>query len=150
MKFRMQQQIGMVAIAIAASFLMGGCTKGKVSQCASMIEVVNRTVKDTKAITESGTKGDVSTIEKLVTIFDKATKDLDSVSVTDEKLKTYKSQFFTMYQGGAEITKQLVASIKERKSTKVHEGLRKSRNIFSPEQDLATGLTQYCKIPEKQ
>ena len=48
-----------------------------------------------------------------------------------------------------EINKQLVTNIKERKSTKVHESLRKSRNIFSPERDLATGLTQYCKEPEK-
>jgi hypothetical protein len=148
MKLRVQQ-IGIVGMTIVVSFLTVSCTSGKVSQCVNMIEVVNRTVKDTKTITESGTKGDLSTIEQLVVIFDKATKDLDSVNVSDEKLKTYKSQFFTMYQGGAEITKQLVASIKEKKSTKVHEGLRKSRNIFSPEQDLATGLTQYCKEPEK-
>jgi bifunctional DNase/RNase len=148
MKFRVHQ-IGIVSIAIAISFLTVSCTSDKVSQCASMIKVVNQTVMDTKTTTESGTKGDVPTIEKLVEIFDKATKDLNSVSISDEKLKTYKSQFLTMYQGATEINKQLVASIKEKKSTKVHEGLRKSRNIFSPERDLATGLTQYCKATEK-
>lgn len=126
-----------------------GCTSTKVSQCAAIVKVVNQTVLDTKSTTDSGTKGDVPTIEKLVSIFDKATKDLDSVNVSDEKLKTYKTQFLTMYQGATEINKQLVTSIKERKSTKVHEELRKSRNIFSPERDLATGLTQYCKEPEK-
>ncbi len=148
MKFRVQQ-VRIIGIAIATGFLTVSCTSGKVSQCANMIKVVNQTVIDTKATTESGTKGDVPTIEKLVGIFDKAAKDLDSVSLSDEKLKTYKSQFLTMYQGATEINKQLVASIKERKSTKVHEGLRKSRNIFSPERDLATGLTQYCKEPDK-
>ncbi|WP_373544220.1 hypothetical protein [Chamaesiphon sp.] len=148
MKLRVQQ-VGIVGIAIAASFLTVSCTSDKLSQCASMIEVVNQTVIDTKTTTESGTKGDVPTIEKLVGIFDKAAKDLSSVNVSDEKLKTYQSQFLTMYQGATEINKQLVASIKERKSTKVHESLRKSRNIFSPERDLATGLTQYCKAPEK-
>ncbi len=148
MKFRVQQ-VGIVGTAIAASLLMVSCTSTKVSQCASMIKVVNQTVLDTKATTEAGTNGGLPTIEKLVEIFEKATKDLNSISVSDEKLKTYKSQFLTMYQGGTEISKQLVASIKEKKSTKVHEGLRKSRNIFSPERDLATGLTQYCKAPEK-
>jgi hypothetical protein len=148
MKFGVQQ-VGMTSIAIAASFLAVSCTTGKVSQCANIIKVVNQTVIDTKTTTDSGTKGDVPTIEKLVEIFDKAAKDLDSVSLSDEKLKTYKGQFLTMYQGATEINKQLVTSIKERKSTKVHEGLRKSRNIFSPERDLATGLTQYCKEPEK-
>jgi hypothetical protein len=148
MKFGVQQ-VGMTSIAIAASFLTVSCTSGKVSQCANIIKVVNQTVIDTKTTTDSGTKGDVPTIEKLVGIFDKAAKDLDSVSLSDEKLKTYKGQFLSMYQGATEINKQLVASIKERKSTKVHEGLRKSRNIFSPERDLATGLTQYCKEPEK-
>jgi bifunctional DNase/RNase len=148
MKFRVQQ-VGIVVMAIATSFLVVSCTSDKVTQCASMIKVVNQTVIETKTTTESGTKGDVPTIEKLVGIFDKATKDLTSVNISDEKLKTYKSQFLTMYQGATEINKQLVASIKEKKSTKVHEGLRKSRNIFSPERDLATGLTQYCKEPEK-
>jgi hypothetical protein len=144
------QQLGILGMAIAVSLTTVNCASGKVSQCANMIKVVNQTVIETKATTESGTKGDVPTIEKLVGIFDKAAKDLESVSLTDEKLKTFKGQFVTMYQGATEINKQLVASIKERKSTKVHEGLRKSRNIFSPEQDLATGLTQYCKEPEKQ
>jgi hypothetical protein len=148
MKFRVQR-VRIIGIAIATGLLTVSCTSGKVSQCANMIKVVNQTVIDTKATTESGTKGDVPTIEKLVGTFDKAAKDLESVSLSDEKLKTYKSQFLSMYQGATEINKQLVASIKERKSTKVHEGLRKSRNIFSPERDLATGLTQYCKEPEK-
>ena len=148
MKIRVRQ-IGIVGLAIAISVSTVSCTSGKVSQCASMIKVVNQTVIDTKATTESGTNGGVPTIEKLVGIFDTAAKNLDSVNVSDEKLKTYKTQFLTMYQGATEISKQLVASIKEKKSTKVHEGLRKSRNIFSPERDLATGLTQYCKEPEK-
>ena len=148
MKFKLQR-IGIVGIAIAVSLLTASCTSTKVSQCADIIKVVNQTVIDTKTTTESCTKGDVPTIEKLVSIFEKASKDLSSVSVSDEKLKTYQSQFLTMYQGATEINKQLVASIKERKSTKVHEGLRKSRNIFSPERDLATGLTEYCKAPEK-
>jgi hypothetical protein len=148
MKFRVQS-MRMMLVAIAVSLMTTGCISNKVSQCAGTIEVVNRTVLDTKAATDSGTKGDVQTIEKLITIFDKATKDLESVNVSDEKLKTYKSQFVTMYQGATAINKQLVVSIKERKLTKVHEELRKSRNIFSPERDLATGLTQYCKEPEK-
>ncbi len=148
MKFKVQQ-LGILGIAIATSWMTVSCSNSKVSQCASMIKVVNQTVTDTKDITAAGTKGDVGTIEKLVGIFDKAAKDLDSVSLNDEKLKTYKGQFLTMYQGATEINKQLVASIKERKSTKVHEGLRKSRDTFSPERDLATGLTQYCKEPEK-
>ena len=148
MKFRVQQW-GIVGMAIITSFLAVSCAGGKVSQCASMIKVVNQAVTDTKDITAAGTKGDIATIEKLVGIFDKAAKDLDSVSLSDEQLKTYKGQFLMMYQSATEINKQLVASIKERKATKVMEGLRKSRDTFSPESNLATGLTQYCKEPEK-
>ena len=150
MKLVKVQRVAMIAVAIGTSFLATSCSSGKVSQCASTIEVVNRTVLDTKAISDSGTKGDVQTIDKLVGIFDKASKDLDGVNVKDEKLKVYKGQFLTMYQGASDIAKQLVVSLKERKSTKVNEGLRKYANIVSPERDLATGLTQYCKIPEQK
>ncbi len=148
MKFRVQD-LRIIGIAIATSLVAVSCSSSKVSQCANMIRVVNQTVTDTKDITAAGTKGDVGTIEKLVGIFDKAAKDLEAVSLNDENLKTYRGQFLSMYQGATAINKQLVASIKERKSTKVHEGLRKSRDTFSPERDLATGLTQYCKEPEK-
>jgi hypothetical protein len=54
-----------------------------------------------------------------------------------------------MYQGIVEINKQLVISFKERKLTKVNQGLRKYQDIVSPERDLVTGLTQYCKDPGK-
>jgi hypothetical protein len=148
MKFGIRQ-VGVVCSAIATCLLTVSCSSGKVSQCANMIQVINRTVIDTKTNTESGTTLNVEIVEKLVNVFDKAAKDMNSVNLSDDKLKTYKSQFSSMYQGGAEINKQLIVSLKERKSTKVHEGLRKSSKIFSPERDLATGLTQYCKIPEK-
>lgn len=149
MKFKVQQ-FSILGIAIATSLVVGSCAGGKVSQCASMIKVVNQAVTDTKDITAAGTKGDVATIEKLVGIFERAAKDLDSVSLEDAQLKAYQGQFSMMYKGASEINKQLVASIKERKATKVMEGLRKSRDTFSPESNLATGLTQYCKEPEQK
>jgi hypothetical protein len=148
MKFRVQP-VRLVVIAIAVSFVTVSCTSAKVSQCANTIKVVNQTVIDTKTITNSGTKGDLQTIEKLVEIFDKAAKDLEAVKVDDEKLKVYKEQFLSMYKGATEINKQLVTSMKEKKLTKVNEGLRKSNNIFSPERDLVAGINQYCKEPEK-
>jgi methionine-rich copper-binding protein CopC len=149
MKSFKMQQVATIAMTIAASFLVTSCTSTKVSQCADMIKVINQTVVDTKETTKSGTTLDVQIVEKLVDVFARAAKDMSSVNTDDEKLKTYKSQFLSMYQGGTEINKQLIVSLKERKSTKVHEELKKSNNIFSPERDLATGLTQYCQTPEK-
>ena len=150
MKLRVPQ-MGIVWLAIAIVFLTVSCnsTSPRMSQCTNVIKVVNQTVIDTKTITESGTNGDISRIEKLVGIFDKSAKDLEQVKVSDEKLKTYQSQFLTMYRGVTEINKQIVTSIKEKKSTQVYQGLSKYRNIVSPERDLATGLTQYCQPPKQ-
>jgi hypothetical protein len=149
MKFRVRQ-VRIVLIAIAASVLTVSCTSAKVSQCANTIKIINQTTIDTKNISDSGTKGDLQTIEKLVAIFDKAAKDIASVNVDDEKLQTYKSQFLNMYQGATDISKQLIISMKEKKLTKVNEGLRKYANIVSPERDLVTQLNQYCQEPEKK
>jgi hypothetical protein len=117
----------------------------KVSQCTNMIRVINQTVADTNAATSFGKNGDVETIKALVKIFGKAARDIDSLNVSDEKLKTYRNQFSSMYQGGSEISKQLISSIKKRNSTKTQENLRRSKNIFSPERDLTTGLNIYCR-----
>ncbi len=148
MKLRLQQ-VGIVLMAISTGFVTGGCAGGKVSQCANMIKVVNQTVIDTKTITAAGSNGDVVTIDKMAEMLDKAAKDLEAVSISDEKLKKYKGQFVAMYQGGSQVNRQLVVSLKAKKRTEVDQGLRKSGDIFSPEKDLATGLTQYCKEPEK-
>jgi hypothetical protein len=148
MKFGVQQR-GYVLVAIAVSFMAVSCTSSKVSQCANTIKVVNQAVIDTKNISDSGTKGDLQTIGKLVEIFDRSARDLEAVNVDNEKLKTYKSQFLTMYKGATDIGKQLIVSIQEKKSTKVNEGLRKYTSIVSPEQDLVTGLNQYCQKSDK-
>jgi hypothetical protein len=138
-----------VGLAIAVGLTIGSCSSSKVSQCASMIKVVNQTVIDTKNTTESGTNGSIATLEKTVEIFAKAAKDLESVKIGDEKLKTYQNQLLTMYRGVSEVNKQIIEGIKAKKSTKVNEGIRKYQNISSPESDLTTGLTQYCQAPEK-
>ena len=148
MKFRVQQ-MGIVWLAIGLCVVIVSCNASlKLSQCANVIKVINQTVIDTKTITGSGTNGDISRIEKLVGIFDKAATDLEQVKVSDDKLKTYQSQFLTMYRGVTEINKQIVTSIKAKKSTQVYQGLNKYRNIVSPERDLATGLNQYCRPPQ--
>jgi hypothetical protein len=148
MKVRLRQTVN-IGLAIAVSLSLASCGGTKVSQCANMIKVVNQTVIDTKNITESGTNGSLSTFEKSIGVFSKAAQDLEAVKIGDEKLKTYQTQFLTMYRGATEINKQIVEGIKAKKSTKVHEELRKYQNISSPERDLATGLTQYCQAPEK-
>ena len=117
----------------------------KGSECTNMISIVNQTVANTNATTNFGTKGDIQTLQELVSIFTRAAKDLKLVNVSDEKLKTYKSQYLSMYQGASEINKQLIISVRKRNSTKTSENLKRSKNIFSPERDLAMGLTQYCK-----
>jgi hypothetical protein len=144
------QQVGIVLMTISISFLTVGCSNGKLSQCANVIKVVNQTVTDTKTITAGGTKGDVPTIEQLVKTFDKAAKEMESVSVDDEKLKTYKNQFVTMYRGATEINQRLLIAIKEKKSTILYEELRKSRKIFTPERDLTQSISQYCKNPDEK
>jgi sensor domain CHASE-containing protein len=144
------QQVGIVLMTISISFVTVGCSGGKLSQCANAIKVVNQTVTDTKMITAGGTKGDIPTIEQLVKTFDKAAKDMESVNVDDEKLKTYKSQFVTMYRGATEINQRLLIAIKEKKSTILYEELRKSRKIFAPERELTQSISAYCKNPDEK
>lgn len=150
MKFRLQQ-VGTVGLAIAVMLTIGSCSSSKVSQCADMIKVVNQTVIDAENTTESINNGSFATLEKKVAIFDKAAKDLESIKLGDEKLKTYQNQFLTMYRGMADVSKQVIEGIKAKKLTKVHEALGKYPKITSEkyERDLATSLTQYCQAPEK-
>jgi hypothetical protein len=131
------------AIAIVSIGFLTGCN-GKLTQCKNLVRVVNNTVSQTDSLTNKGTKGDASTLKQSADIFEKAAQEMGGINVEDAKLKTYRDQFMTMYKSSSELTKQIVVSLEQKKSTQVFDGLRKLRSIGSPEQDLVQGLNQYC------
>jgi hypothetical protein len=149
MQIEFNRRIKTVAIAMAISTLTAGCNSKQI-QCKNVIKVVNDTVSQTESLTAKGTKGDTSSITQSAELWGKSAKEMTGINVEDEKLKTYKSQFTTMYQTSSEITKQIVASIQQKKSTQVYEGLRKFQSVISPEKDLVSSVNQYCKDPESK
>jgi hypothetical protein len=145
---RRSSEIGIVVTTIAISSLISSCNS-KVNQCKNTIQVVNQTVIDTQKLTGQGTQGDPAIIEKTAQRHEQAAKDLEAVNVDDEKLKTYKNQFITMYKSSSQVAKQIAESLKAKKSTQVLRGLNQWQMLVSPEKDLVNGINQYCKAADK-
>lgn len=134
----------LVGLAIGIGFLNAGCN-GKVNQCKNLIQVVNQTVVDTSKITEQGTNGDPTVMDKLSERYAKSAQEIEGVNISEERLKSYQSQFASMYKNASQLTKEIGESIKSKKLTQVLQGNIKLQKVISPEKDLANGITQFCQ-----
>jgi hypothetical protein len=135
-------------LAAIALTLMTGC-ESKISQCQKIIKIHNRIVLEAKKVSDSGTKGDTSIASKSAETFAQGAKEMTSLEVRDEKLLEIKNQLATMYQNASQITKQILASQAQKKSTEAAKGLENLRQVSSPEKDLVDGINSYCSDGKK-
>jgi hypothetical protein len=132
-----------VVLASIALVLLTSC-ETKVSQCQKIIKVHNQIVLETKKISDTGAKGDTSSASKSADTFAQGAKEMTELDVRDEKLLVIKNQLATMYQNSSQITKQILTSQTQKKSTDAAKGLENLRQVGSPEKDLVDGINIYC------
>jgi hypothetical protein len=135
-------------LASIALVLLTSC-ESKISQCQKIIKIHNQIVIETKKISDTGTKGDTSSASKSADTFAQGAKEMTELDVRDEKLLVIKNQLTTMYQNSSQITKQILASQIQKKSTEAAKGLENLRQVASPEKDLVDGINNYCREGKK-
>jgi galactokinase/mevalonate kinase-like predicted kinase len=128
--------------------LLTGC-ESKISQCQKIIKIHNNIVLEAKKVSDTGTKGDTSSASKSAEAFAQGAKEMTSLEVRDEKLAEIKNQLATMYQNSSQVTKQILASQAQKKSTEAAKGLENLKQVASPEKDLVDGINSYCSEGRK-
>ncbi len=137
-----------VVLASISLILLTSC-ESKVSQCQKIIKVHNQVVLEAKKVLDTGTKGDTSSASKSADAFAQGAKEMMGLDVRDEKLLEIKNQLATMYQNSSQITKQILTSQAQKKSTDAAKGMENLRQVASPEKDLVDGINNYCSKGKK-
>jgi hypothetical protein len=140
--------IAPLAPAAIALILLTSC-ESKVSQCQKIIKVHNQIVLEAKKVSDTGAKGDTSSASKSADAFAQGAKEMMGLDVRDEKLLEIKNQLATMYQNSSQITKQILTSQAQKKSTDAAKGMENLRQVASPEKDLVDGINNYCSEGKK-
>jgi hypothetical protein len=137
-----------VVLASISLVLLTSC-ESKISQCQKIIKIHNQIVLETKNISDTGAKGDTSSASKSADTFAQGAKEMMDLDVRDEKLSVIKSQLATMYQNSSQITKQILTSQAQKKTTDAAKGMENLRQVASPEKDLVDGINNYCSESKK-
>jgi hypothetical protein len=137
-----------VVLASISLILLTSC-ESKVSQCQKIIKVHNQIVLEAKKVSDTGVKGDTSSASKSAEAFAQGAKEMMGLDVRDEKLLEIKNQLATMYQNSSQITKQILTSQAQKKSTDAAKGMENLRQVASPEKDLVDGINNYCSEGKK-
>jgi hypothetical protein len=136
------------ALAFIALSLLTGC-ESKISQCQKIIKIHNQIVLESKKVSDTGVPGDTSSASKSAEAFAQGAKEMKQLDVRDEKLLEIKTQLAAMYDSSSQVTKQILASQAQKKSTEAAKALANLSQVTSPEKDLVDGINSYCSEGRK-
>jgi len=134
----------------AISLLTVSCTESKISQCYKIIDVANKAVNETKAVTNNGQTSDTTAMLKAADAMEKASEDMKAINVKDEKLKNYQTGYVSMYRDTSKATRDFVTAFKKKDRPAAETALTNLQQATASEPQLANGLNGYCKPQQPQ
>lgn len=133
-----------VPMTVAISFLTVSCGESKVSQCQKIINVANQASTEAKVLTKGGQPIDPDAMVKAADTMDKAAQAMETIKLSDNKLKEYQTGFSKMYRDTSTAMRGLVEPLKNKDRQKVFATLKTLRQAIVPEPQLVSGLNTYC------
>lgn len=138
----------LLPLAAALSVLMVSCSESKVSQCNKIIKVANKAADEAKAITNGGKESDPKAMLKAADALEKASQDMESIKVSDEKLKDYQGRFFIMYRDTSKSTRDFITAFQKKDRSAAEAAVVKLQKATALETPLVQEINKYCQ-PKK-
>lgn len=138
----------LLPLTAALSVLMVSCSESKVSQCNKIIKVANKAADEAKAITNGGKESDPKAMLKAADALEKASQDMESIKVSDEKLKDYQGRFFIMYRDTSKSTRDFITAFQKKDRSAAEAAVVKLQKATALETPLVQEINKYCQ-PKK-
>ncbi|MBW4650199.1 MAG: hypothetical protein KME06_16150 [Kastovskya adunca ATA6-11-RM4] len=130
--------------AAALSVLILGCSESKTAQCSRIIEVANQAVTKTKSVTNGGQTSDPKAMLQAADSMEQASKEMESLELTDAKLKDYQAGFINMYRDTSKATRNFIAAFEKKDRPAAEKALSNLQQATTPEKQLVTDINTYC------
>jgi hypothetical protein len=117
----------------------------KISQCNTMIKIVNEAVTNAKTITNNGNNSDPAAILRAAEAMGDAAEKLKSVSISDPILEGLRSRFILMYEQTSQATRDFARAFQAQNRSEAEAALQSLQAATSPEKQLVEQINHYCR-----
>lgn len=149
------------AFAIAAlGLLVTSCSETKLSQCKKLIDVANQVVMDVQTVAQNAsTTGSnaaanaanaadgadsIAVINKVAEAADKARINMESLTLTDERLQDFQDRYASMYTEIGQTTREMLAAAEAKDREAGREAYDAFKAATSQEEVLVDEINEYC------
>jgi hypothetical protein len=138
------KRVYQISMLMMLGLLVTSCSEGKASQCNKLIGIANQAVSGVKAVSENPKPNSIESMNKIADVANTAKTQMDSLQLTDSKLKAYQDRFVTMYTDTSKATNELVSAAEAKDSQAAQQAFQTLQTATSQEGPLVSEVNAYC------
>lgn len=116
----------------------------KISQCNQLITVANRAVRAAKASTLNGRNSNPTALIRAANLLERHAKELESLSLTDSQLDSYRLRLSRMYRDTSTATLNFVNASNSNDRPRTESAFQAVRQATRGEKQLVNDINRYC------
>ncbi len=129
-------------LVILTNLILVSCSDDMVSQCTKIILITQAIAKESKTNRQTE---DLQKTLHMADSFDKAADKMRNLSISDDDLVKYKSEFADIYQGYARTTRQFISALQEKDINTIKLMQHQLQQLGKKEQKMGNRMNNYCK-----
>ena len=137
-----------IAFSTAISFFAVACAPTKFSECEEIIRISVRVTEQTKELCPDCQTENFQEALQVADTMEKAAEEMNTISITDEKLKDYQVSFVEIYRGMSQATRNFIAALDQKDLQAAKEAKEKLQIVGNKEQQTVNGINNYCSSEE--
>jgi hypothetical protein len=141
----MMKRVYQVSTLILLSLIMASCSESKVSQCSKLIDIANRAVSGVRAVSENPKPDSIESMNKIADVANSAKTEMEAISLSDAKLKSFQTRFVAMYTDTNKATRALVTAAQNKNAQEAQQAFNSLQSATSQESPLVNEVNSYCE-----
>jgi methyl-accepting chemotaxis protein len=144
----MRRSLLALSCMLAFGVWVTGCGQKKVTECNSLIEVINRGVESLEQGRKAaGESGGVEELRAMADAMDKVAEDAGKVELTLEELKAFSGEYQGMAKEVSQAARDLAKAAEEKDAKKINEAEDAMHTAVKAEDPLVDRINKFCQAP---
>jgi hypothetical protein len=115
------------------------------SQCGQLIEIANRATDQVQQLSQNPAPDSIQNLLDTADIADRATTEMQTLTLDDDELLSFRDQFIEMYVGVSRATRDLVDAANRQDRQAAEQAFTALQTATSAEQTLVPAVNNYCE-----
>jgi hypothetical protein len=130
-------------LILLVSFLTG-CAESKSFQCQKIYLIANEVTKETRSLTNTGTKIDQKTWLLAADKIEQGSESMKKLQMNDPELRKYQTLYSQIYQDYADATREIIQAWETTNRIKAKSAQEKVRKAGQLEREVGEKINRHC------